>query len=135
MERVTTIKNCLFVGFKTIEREEGLLTVVEEDWIKRVYYIYDIPTDAERGNHAHKSLFQVMFALHGSFKVMVDDGRDTHEFELNIPSVGLSIPPGIWREFYGFSSGAVCLVLASEKYDENDYIRNYKEFLNYKAWK
>lgn len=99
--------------------------------IKRIYYLYDVPSDADRGAHAHKSLHQFMIALSGAFNLVLDDGDRRKEVQLNRPYSGLYICPGIWRSLYGFSSGAVCLVLASEIYDEKDYIRDYNSFIDY----
>lgn len=116
---------------------QGDLSVVENRAtipfeVKRVYYLYDIPGGAERGGHAHKNLYQLLIAVSGSFTVILDDGRTKQSITLNRPYHGLFIVPGIWRELVDFSSGSNCLVLASEKYDENDYIRSYNEFLMYK---
>ena len=96
--------------------------------IKRVYYLYDVPLNGERGGHAHKNLFQVLIALNGSFELLLDDGEKSKKIVLDRPDIGLYIPNGIWREMNKFSKNSVCLVLASEDYDENDYIRNYQEF-------
>jgi dTDP-4-dehydrorhamnose 3,5-epimerase-like enzyme len=96
--------------------------------VKRIYYLYDVPGGSERGGHAHKELHQLIVAASGSFDVIVDDGRNKKIIQLNRPYYGLLIVPGIWREIVNFSSGAICLVLASEKYSEDDYIRDYTEF-------
>lgn len=100
--------------------------------VKRVYYLYDVPGGESRGAHAHKQLKQLIIAASGSFTVTLDDGNVKRSFLLNRPYQGLLVSPGIWRELDDFSSGSVCLVLASEKYDASDYIRDYKEFLNLK---
>lgn len=100
--------------------------------VKRLYYLYDVPGGESRGGHAHKNLSQLIIAASGSFAVTLDDGNVKRTFTLNRPYQGLYIKPGIWRELYDFSSGSVCLVLASDKYDETDYIRDYQEFLNYR---
>lgn len=100
--------------------------------VKRVYYLYDIPENQERGSHAHKELLQVLIAAAGSFTVELDDGKNKKKFFLNSSSKGLLILPGIWRNITGFSFGSVALVLASEYYTEADYIRNYDEFLKYR---
>ena len=100
--------------------------------VKRVYYLYDIPENQERGAHAHKELLQVLIAAAGSFTVELDDGKNKKKFFLNSPSKGLLIVPGIWRNLTDFSFGSVALVLASEYYTEDDYIRNYDEFLQYR---
>jgi dTDP-4-dehydrorhamnose 3,5-epimerase-like enzyme len=99
--------------------------------VKRLYYLYDVPGGAERGGHAHKGLHQLIVAASGSFDVVLDDGKNRKVVELNRPYYGLYVIPGIWRELINFSSGAICLVLASEKYNIDDYIRDYEEFLKY----
>ena len=110
----------------------GKLSVVEKDTIpfsiKRVYYLYDVPSDSYRGGHAHKNLIQFMIPLSGSFEVLLDDGINKKKIMLNKPNKGLLIPQGIWREMDNFSSGAICMVLASENYEESDYFRDYSEF-------
>lgn len=100
--------------------------------IKRIYYLYDVPGGVSRGGHAHIGLYQMIFAASGSFTVTLDDGKVKRAFTLNRPYQGLLVKPGIWRELDDFSSGSVCLVLASEKYDESDYIRSYEDFLKYR---
>ena len=110
----------------------GKLSVVEKDIIpfsiKRVYYLYDVPSDSYRGGHAHKNLIQFMIPLSGSFEVLLDDGINKKKIMLNKPNKGLLIPQGIWREMDNFSAGAICMVLASENYEESDYFRDYIEF-------
>ena len=101
--------------------------------VKRIYYLYAIPENQERGAHAHKELFQLLLAASGSFTVELDDGKSTKKLFLNQPSQGLLIKPGIWRNLTDFSFGSVALVLASEYYTETDYIRNYDEFLKYRT--
>jgi dTDP-4-dehydrorhamnose 3,5-epimerase-like enzyme len=96
--------------------------------IERVYYLYDVPQGAKRGGHAHRDLQQLLVALSGSFDVLLDNGKERHTWTLNRANTGLLIPPMHWREISNFSSGAVCLVLASAHYDESDYIRNFAEF-------
>ena len=113
---------------------KGNLSVVENGItlpfdVKRVYYIYDVPGGESRGAHAHKELSQLIVAASGSFCVTLDDGRAKQTFFLNRPYQGLYVKPGIWRDLTDFSSGAVCMVLASEKYCEEDYIRDYDEYL------
>lgn len=100
--------------------------------VKRVYYLYDVPGGESRGSHAHKALNQLVIAASGSFTVSLDDGKDKKTFVLKRPYEGLFIVPGIWRTLDDFSSGSVCLVLASEKYEEGDYIRDYDEFLSFR---
>ena len=97
--------------------------------IQRVYYLYDVPGGSERGGHAHKGLHQLIIAMSGSFDVVLDDGKDKRRVHLNRSYQGLYVCPMIWRELDNFSSGSVCMVLASNRYDESDYFRNYDEFL------
>lgn len=116
---------------------KGSLTVVENGKtipfnVRRVYYLYDVPGGAERGAHAHKSLKQLIIAASGSFSITLNDGNVKRTYTLNRPYQGLLVQSGIWRELDDFSSGAVCLVLASEKYDACDYIHDYNDFLNFK---
>lgn len=110
----------------------GNLSVIEKDVlpfrIKRVYYLYDVPSDSSRGGHAHKELKQFIIALSGSFDVVLDNGSSRRTFTLNRPNKGLLIPSGVWRELENFSAGSVCLSLVSDHYDEEDYIRDYDEF-------
>lgn len=118
-------------------RKGNLTVVVNEETIpfdvKRCYYLYDVPGGEGRGAHAHKDLSQLIVAVSGSFTVTLDDGLVKRSFTLNRPYQGLYIVPGIWRTLDDFSSGSVCLVLASEKYDKDDYIRDYNEFLTFKT--
>ncbi|KFF19082.1 sugar 3,4-ketoisomerase [Flavobacterium hydatis] len=118
-----------------IEERRGNLSVIENDTIpfdiKRVYYLYDVPSGAERGGHAHKNLKQFLIALSGSFDVVLKDGKKEQIITLNKPYEGLLIHQGIWRELQNFSSGSVCLVVASEVYIEDDYIRDFEEFMSY----
>jgi len=115
----------------------GNLAVVEKNTlpyeVKRVYYLYDVPSDASRGGHAHLELQQCLIALSGSFEVVLDDGVNQIKIHLNKPDKGLIIPCGIWRELENFSSGAVCLALVSEVFKEEDYIRDYTAFVSYKT--
>ncbi|MBO4340646.1 MAG: WxcM-like domain-containing protein [Bacteroidales bacterium] len=115
-------------------KRRGNITVVENGGplpfdAKRVYYLYDVPGGASRGAHAHKELSQLIVAASGSFQVSLDDGKVKRTFFLNRPYQGLLVRPGIWRDLYDFSSGAVCMVLASDVYRKDDYIRDYQEFL------
>ena len=121
------------VNIPKIEDPRGNLSVIEKEVvpfeIKRVYYLYDVPAGAERGGHAHKKLQQFLVALSGSFDVILNDGKEEKIVTLNKPFEGLLITNGIWRELKNFSSGAVCLVLASDLFSEADYIRDFNEFL------
>ena len=134
-----SIDNVEIISIPKIIDEEGRgkLSVIEKSIvpfeIKRVYYLYDVPSDAFRGGHAHKNLNQFMIALSGSFEVKIDDGSNNKKVMLNKPNKGLLIPSGIWREMDNFSAGSVCLVLASEFFDESDYFRDYNSFLDYKT--
>ena len=100
--------------------------------VKRIYYLYDVPGGESRGAHAHRDLSQLIVAASGSFKVILDDGNTKRSFFLNRPYQGLYVKPGIWRDLEDFSSGAVCMVLASEVYQEEDYIRDYDVFLEFR---
>jgi len=122
---------------------KGNLTVVENTMsdsalgtlpfdVKRAYYLYDVPGGESRGSHAHKDLSQLVIAASGSFRVTLDDGKCKRTYYLNRPYQGLLVKPGIWRDLDDFSSGAVCMVLASDVYLEKDYIRDYEVFLNYR---
>lgn len=119
------------------DRKGNLSVVQNEDTIpfdvKRVYYLYDVPGGESRGAHAHKELSQLIVAASGSFTVTLDDGKVKRSFLLNRPYQGLLVVPGIWRTLDDFSSGSVCMVLASHGYDKNDYIREYDEFIEYKS--
>ena len=123
------------ISIPKIEERRGNLSVIENETvpfdIKRVYYLYDVPTGSERGGHAHKALKQFLVALSGSFDVVLNDGKEEQIITLNKPYEGLLINPGIWRELRNFSSGSICLVVASEVYVEEDYIRDFDEFLMY----
>ncbi len=130
-----SIDNCRIIQLPKILNAAGNLTFVEGDRhipfdIKRVYYLYDVPGGAMRGGHAHKALHQLIIAMSGSFDVLVDDGSQRKRFHMNRSYYGLYVCPMIWRELDNFSSGAVCLVLASEHYDESDYFREYAAFLD-----
>ena len=118
-----------------IEDYRGNIAVIENDiipfLIKRVYYLFDVPSSARRGGHAHKEQFELLIPLSGSFDVVVNDGKNQKVISLNKPDKGLLIKSNIWRELENFSSGAVCLVLSSGEYLEEDYIRNFDDFLAY----
>ena len=126
--------NIRFIELSQIKDSRGDLTFIEGGKhlpfnIARVYYLYNVPVDAERGGHAHKELEQVVFALSGSFRMKIDDGKTKSEYWLRDPRKGLYIKNMIWREMDSFSQGAVCMVLASHWYDEVDYFRDYDDFL------
>ena len=131
------IENCNLIKLTQIQDRRGNITPVTNYKevpfeIRRIFYIYDIPGGENRGGHSHKECHQLLVAASGSFKVELDDGINKETKILNRPNFGLHIPPGIWAAEKSFSSGSVCLVLTSDLYDENDYIRNYIDFKNYK---
>ena len=130
----STIHDCHIIQLRTILRPEGKLTIIQNEKfdLRRVYYIYDVPQESERGHHAHKTLHQLIVAISGSFHIKLDDGTRVWNVTLRDPKKGLLIRPGIWRELSDFSKGAICLVMASELYNEEDYIRNYYNFLEFK---
>jgi hypothetical protein len=121
------------INFPVIEDVRGNLAFIQNDILpfefKRIYYLFDVPSNAFRGGHSHINLNEILIALSGSFEVVLDDGIEKKTFLLNKPNLGLHITTGIWRELQNFSSGAVCLVVASDVFEESDYIRNYQEFL------
>ncbi|RXR19271.1 WxcM-like domain-containing protein [Flavobacterium amnicola] len=121
------------INIPVVEDARGNLAFIQEDVIpfefKRVYYLFDVPTNAYRGGHAHKDQQEFLIPLSGSFEVILDNGLEKKIYFMNKPNVGLLIPTGYWRELQNFSSGAVCLVLASDVFSEDDYIRDYNEFL------
>lgn len=124
------------IDIPKIEDRRGNLSVIEKDCIpfdiKRVYYLYDVPSDAYRGGHAHKEQLELLIALSGSFNVVLDNGKNKQTITLNKPNKGLLIPTGVWRELEDFSAGSVCLVLASDEFLESDYIRDYNDFKSFK---
>jgi hypothetical protein len=129
-----SVYDCSIIELNSISNRAGNITPVTSNEnvpfdIKRVFYLYDIPGGEERGAHAHKECHQFLIAASGSFEIEVDDGINKRTVVLNRSFYGLHIPPGIWAAEKGFSSGAICLVLASHNYDEDDYIRNYDQFL------
>ena len=130
---MTTVADIKILPIPKIQDVRGNLSVIEGDVIpfamKRVYYLYDVPSGAERGGHSHKVQQEFLVALSGSFTVVLTDGKDKISVTLNKPNEGLWIPNGIWRELENFSSGSVCLVIAYDIFEEADYIRDYNEFL------
>jgi len=133
----STVSDCKIVELDKNHRDKGNITVVENNNqvpfdINRAYYLYDVPGGEDRGGHAHKDLYQLIIAAGGSFDITLDDGVNKKAITLNRPYQGLYVVPGIWRDINNFSSGSTCLVLASEKYEEEDYIREYDEFLKCK---
>lgn len=132
--KLNTISDAKIIDIPKVEDRRGNLAVIEKDIIpfkmQRVYYLYDVPSGSYRGGHAHKNLQQILIALSGSFNVILKDKTGHAEtINLNRPDKGLLIPKMIWREIEEFSSGAVCLVIASDTYDEADYIRDFKTFM------
>ncbi|PHR69115.1 MAG: hypothetical protein COA67_11230 [Lutibacter sp.] len=132
-----TVFDCSIIDLSKIENDAGSITVIENGKnipfdVKRVYYLYDIPGGEARGGHAHYELEQFVIAASGSFDVILDDGKNKKRVTLNRPNIALHIVPGLWRELDNFSSGSICMVLASQTYSEVDYVRDYKDFLNLK---
>ncbi len=133
---MTTIHDIELLKIPVVEDLSGNLAFIQNGVLpfefKRVYYLFDVPSSAFRGGHSHIEQHEVLIALSGSFEVTVNDGTDKKSFLLNKPNVGLHLPKGIWRELENFSSGAICLVLASDVFEETDYIRDYETFLSSK---
>jgi hypothetical protein len=137
MANKKTVFDCDLIYLPKIENRAGNITPIHNNIeiplaIKRIFYLYDIPGGESRGAHAHKECHQFLVAASGSFEILLDDGKSKRLVQLNRPYMGLHIPPGIWASEINFSSGSICLVLASHTYNEDDYIRNYEEFLNIK---
>ena len=129
----SSVYDCQVLQLSKIHNPAGNITIVEGEQnipfsIQRIYYLYDIPGGESRGGHAHKELYQLIVSASGSFEVLLDDGTNKKIVRLNRPNFGLLVVPGIWRELFEFSSGAICMVLASHKYNEVDYIREYQNF-------
>ncbi|MGV0926024.1 sugar 3,4-ketoisomerase [Empedobacter sp. ULE_I145] len=136
MQNKLSVFDCSVIDLGKISFDEGNLTVIEKNStfpfdVKRVFYLYDIAGGESRGAHAHIECHQFLIAASGSFEVSLDDGNYKRQVLLNRPNIGLHIPPGIWASEINFSSGAICLVMASHQYNEEDYLRNYEDFLNY----
>lgn len=133
---MTTIRDVKLLEIPIVEDTRGNLAFIQEDVLpfefKRVYYLFDVPSNSFRGGHSHSNQREVLIALSGSFEVVLNDGIEKKSFLLNKPNVGLMIPTGIWRELQNFSSGSVCLVFASDVFEEADYIRDFDEFLESK---
>ena len=127
--------NNKIIDIPKINNTKGNIGVIENDTIpfdiKRVYYLFDVPSGAKRGGHAHKKLKQVLIAISGSFDVVLKNGKSKEIITLNRPDKGLLIENNIWRELQNFSSGSICLVLASEEFSEDDYIRSYKDYISF----
>lgn len=133
----SSVYDCHVIPLNKAHNLSGSTTVVEGNRnvpfnLRRIYYLYDIPGGESRGGHAHKELQQLIVAASGSFEVLLDDGENKKIVRLDRPNFGLLVVPGIWRELMEFSSGAICIVLASHKYDESDYMRNYNSFVKFK---
>ncbi|MDM8160291.1 FdtA/QdtA family cupin domain-containing protein [Labilibaculum sp. K2S] len=133
-----SVFDCSVIELDKHHHEKGNISIVENGNevpfdVKRIYYLYDVPGGEDRGAHAHKELRQLIIAASGSFDIILDDGHVKRSITLNRPYMGLLVVPGIWRELINFSSGSICMVLASHKYDEDDYIRDYSEFLKFKT--
>ena len=137
MKNLSSIYDCCIIELNQIHNRSGNITSIENRInipfdVRRIYYLYDVPGGAERGGHAHKDLQQLIVAASGCFEVVLDDGKNKKVVELNRPYYGLHVVPGIWRELINFSSGAICLVMASHKYDKNDYLREYNNFIAFR---
>jgi len=133
----SSVHDCHLISLPKIGTPEGNISAINEYIevpfsLNRIYYLYDVPVGEKRGGHGHKELRQLIVAACGSFSVVLDDGKQKVTHHLNRPYQGLIIVPGIWRELEDFSYGSICLVLASDSYCEDDYIRNYNQFLKYK---
>lgn len=135
--KFTSVFDCSIINLPKNHSEKGNITAINSFKeipfeVKRIYYLYDIPGGESRGGHAHLELNQIIIAASGSFDLTVDDGKTKRTFQLNRPYYGVLMPSGLWRDLSNFSSGSICLVLASEVFKESDYIRDYNKFLKYK---
>ncbi|WP_367392669.1 FdtA/QdtA family cupin domain-containing protein [Lewinella sp. LCG006] len=133
----TTVYDCTIILLPVVHSEAGNITAINNSQeipfnVQRVYYLYDVPGGESRGGHGHKDLHQLILAVSGSFDITVDDGGIRRTFQLNRPNYGLYLPPGLWRELDNFSSGSICLVMASDAYSAEDYLRTYDEFKAFK---
>lgn len=131
---MVNVFHCSLVELPKIQNRAGNITVVDNTLpfdVKRIFYLYDIPGGESRGAHSHKECHQFLIAASGSFEVLLDDGKTKRQIQLNRANIGLHIPPGIWASEVNFSSGSICLVLASHQYNEKDYLRNYNDYLIY----
>jgi oxalate decarboxylase/phosphoglucose isomerase-like protein (cupin superfamily) len=132
------VYDCNLIELPKNHYTKGNITAINENEevpfaIERIYYLYDVPAGESRGGHGHKGLQQLIVAASGSFDLIVNDGRIKRTFHLARPNMGVYMPAGIWREIDNFSSGSICLVLASQTYGEDDYLRDYQEYLSYKG--
>lgn len=135
--KYTTVDDIKLINLPRVDLTSGALTSMNSRKeipfnIERVYYLYDVPNKSDRGAHAHKELYQLVVAASGSFEITLFDGKESKQFILRQPDEGLLVPPGMWRDLNNFSGGGICLVLASMPYSEEDYIRDLKEFKNFK---
>jgi dTDP-4-dehydrorhamnose 3,5-epimerase-like enzyme len=136
--KIKTVFDCSLIYLNQLGDRNGHITAINNNKdipfpVKRVFYLYDIPGGESRGAHAHKDCHQFLVAASGAYEVLLNDGKTQRQVMLNRPNMGLHIPPGIWASEINFSSGSICLVMASHPYDEQDYIRDYEEYLKYKA--
>ena len=136
---MANVFNCSVIELPRVHNRAGNITIIDHKdnllpfEVNRIYYLYDVPSGETRGGHAHLQLQQLIIAASGSFDVTINDGKIKRTITLNRPNYGLYITPGIWRDLDNFSAGSICLVLASEKYQEEDYIRNYEDFTKFKT--
>ena len=136
-ENLATVFDCNIIHLPRIHNRAGNITVVENHThvpfdVKRIYYLYDIPGGESRAAHGHRQLEQLIIAASGSFDISIDDGTNKKTVQLNRPYMGLHVQPGMWRNIANFSSGAICVVLASMLYDPSDYLNDYEEFKQYR---
>jgi hypothetical protein len=136
INRRITVFDCSLIELPKIQNRAGNITPIHNNVeipfnVKRIFYLYDIPGGESRGAHAHKECHQFLVAASGSFEVLLDDGKTKRLVQLNRPNWGLHIPPGIWASEINFSSGSICLVLASQYYNESDYLRSYEQYLKF----